>query len=768
MSNEERLRKLLSDLGKATLRGVRKCPKCGTYNGSRGLCCKNKYCDAVFKEPGEKRKLSTEACKLITGTTAQVFSVRVRDKGPDYRGFVQLPLMNATVSNDITSLISQTAALCFVDSCERSFDTSVLKCHEKNSAEASVSTCQHIQAALRCYAEAQPLTLRNSILSSLNVNNETKQEIWLLATETSGPLVQRVSKNIMAVKCKASPKHPLGYLHFSLFVTKLRDRIEHRYFCSCTPFKNATKSPVDKVDGGRSAHRNRCIHFYACICAFASDPKLAEEFSYYVNLDQTDLSVPKPLSMMLQSNEQEKIVGIDFNGLTADETDTHLLIFRDDTLTVQSLDGNRLDLDSMNLDSAMLSHGIVENIEVECDRTLLAESSVISQVHNLEVIEQSGMQLDGNAVKILEEQANIESKYNVLNNGQYILNDNNIKILNSGSLKMVDTSTVLEANGMKLITGEAPSNVGGIKIIDKTDLLQYEAGNVANNLESSDVNLQPVVVSAKRKRDEKSVATLNNLNSIEPRKAKTKLQIIKKYQNLCEDLDESNINLPFVKWLASITERINQTMHFQFDGKPDPLVFHVPQIFFDCLRERISCGGKKKRLPNSTTAFVRKDGVPLGTFTKYTWQITNILHVKSIFETPLIPLEITRSFVQNADGTYELYKREETEIDRYKKTNSNALIKPLELKTYLKVGNTSPNQVEPTPFLIEWIPDILPISKIGELRIRFEFGHVKNETTSLRSTVRRGEGRFIGGKRSSARGEGCSTKKTIGHSAPDS
>lgn len=43
-------------------------------------------------------------------------------------------------------------------------------------------------------------------------------------------------------------------------------------------------------------------------------------------------------------------------------------------------------------------------------------------------------------------------------------------------------------------------------------------------------------------------------------------------------------------------------------------------------------------------------------------------------------------------------------------------------------GNTSPNQVQPTPFLIEWIPDILPISKIGELRIRFEFGHVRNES----------------------------------------
>lgn len=129
MSNEERLKKLLSDLGKATLRGVRKCPKCGTYNGSRGLCCKNKYCDAVFKEPGEKRKLSTEACKLITGSMVRVFSVRVKDKGPDYRGFVQLPLINANISNDITTLISQTTALCFVDSCERSFHTSVLKCH---------------------------------------------------------------------------------------------------------------------------------------------------------------------------------------------------------------------------------------------------------------------------------------------------------------------------------------------------------------------------------------------------------------------------------------------------------------------------------------------------------------------------------------------------------------------------------------------------------------------------------------------------------------
>ena len=80
MPNDDKLKALLSDLGRATLRGVRKCPKCGTYNGTRGLICKNRACDVVFKEGGEKRKMSTEACKLITGTTTQVSCVNIELK----------------------------------------------------------------------------------------------------------------------------------------------------------------------------------------------------------------------------------------------------------------------------------------------------------------------------------------------------------------------------------------------------------------------------------------------------------------------------------------------------------------------------------------------------------------------------------------------------------------------------------------------------------------------------------------------------------------
>ena len=48
------------------------------------------------------------------------------------------------------------------------------------------------------------------------------------------------------------------------------------------------------------------------------------------------------------------------------------------------------------------------------------------------------------------------------------------------------------------------------------------------------------------------------------------------------------------------------------------------------------------------------------------------------------------------------------------------------ISCYSFSGNTSPDQKEPTPFIIEWIPDILPKSHIGELRIKFEYGHQRN------------------------------------------
>ncbi|XP_033256326.1 uncharacterized protein C2orf42 homolog isoform X2 [Orcinus orca] len=498
----------LSDLGKATLRGIRKCPRCGTYNGTRGLSCKNKTCGTIFRY-GARKQPSVEAVKIITGSDLQVYSVRQRDRGPDYRCFVELGVSETTIQTVDGTLITQlSSGRCYVPACLKAATQGVVE-----------NQCQHIKLAVNCQAEATPLTLKSSVLNAVQASPETKQTIWQLATEPTGPLVQRITKNILVVKCKASQKHSLGYLHTS-FVQKISAKSlpERRFFCSCQTLKS------QKSNASKDEAVQRCIHFFACICAFASDETLAQEFS-----------------------------------------------------------------DFLNFDSSGLKEVIVPQLGCHSESTVSACESSASKP---------------------------------------------------------------------------------------------------------------------KKRKKEEVSGCSQL------------------------LDEAQVTLSFQDWLASVTERIHQTMHYQFDGKPEPLVFHIPQSFFDALQQRISIGSAKKRLPNSTTAFVRKDALPLGTFSKYTWHITNILQVKQILDTPEMPLEITRSFIQNRDGTYELFKCPKVEVESiaetYGRIEKQPVLRPLELKTFLKVGNTSPDQKEPTPFIIEWIPDILPQSKIGELRIKFEYGHHRN------------------------------------------
>ncbi|KAM6191228.1 uncharacterized protein C2orf42 homolog [Sarcoramphus papa] len=531
----------LSDLGKATLRGIRKCPRCGTYNGTRGLSCKNKNCGTVFRY-GTRKQPSVDAVKIITGSDLQVYSVRQRDRGPDYRCFVELGVSETAIQTVDGTIITQlSSGRCYVPSCLKAATQGVVE-----------NQCQHVKLALNCQTEATPLTLKSSVLNSMQASPETKQTIWQLATEPTGPLVQRITKNILVVKCKASQKHSLGYLHAS-FAQKMSAKTlaDHRFSCSCQALKPGKGGPAEE-----EPPPPRCIHFFACICAFASDESLAQEFADFLAYDSGGLK----------------------------------------GIVVPQLAGG-------------------------------PESTV-----------QAG------------EAAAAKPKK-----------------------RKKDVTPGTQATSPLLAQDPAHSNPrrGSLK--------------------------KPAVASSLK------------------RQGSTQL------------LDEAQVTLSFQDWLASVTERIHQTMHYQFEGKPEPLVFHIPQAFFDALQQRISSGSTKKRLPNSTTAFVRKDALPLGTFSKYTWHITNVLQVKQIFDTPELPLEITRSFVQNRDGTYEPFRCPKVEVESiaeaYGHPDKQPAIRPLELKTFLKVGNTSPTQKEPTPFIIEWIPNILPQARIGELRIKFQYGH---------------------------------------------
>ena len=93
-----------------------------------------------------------------------------------------------------------------------------------------------------------------------------------------------------------------------------------------------------------------------------------------------------------------------------------------------------------------------------------------------------------------------------------------------------------------------------------------------------------------------------------------------------------------------------------------------------------------------------------------------------------------RTFLENKDGSFSVNPRPENDKESWKSLPGKK-IRAHELKTYLKVGQTTSDQKDPTPFIIEWIPEILPFMKIGELRIKFEYGHQRNGQLEQRISV---------------------------------
>lgn len=130
-----------------------------------------------------------------------MFSVRVRDKGPDYRGFVQLPVTQPpTMTMDESALMNQSTALCFVEPCQRNFNNSILQCHvgifrsyisyinyvqisdfilllQERHGDVNPTVCNHIRAALRCFSEAAPLSINTSVLDVLSIDQNIKKVI---------------------------------------------------------------------------------------------------------------------------------------------------------------------------------------------------------------------------------------------------------------------------------------------------------------------------------------------------------------------------------------------------------------------------------------------------------------------------------------------------------------------------------------------------------------------------------------------------------------
>lgn len=327
----------LSNLGRATLRGIRKCPQCGVYNGTRGLSCKNKACGVSLRNAsaagGKRKKCAVEVVKVIIdsedigekeqeeeggggeggvleggpGGGIQVFSVCHRGRGSTgtQMGFVELvPTDTAIATGDGATLLTRiNLGRCFLPSCRQGQRSNQGEPESavNSSKQSSDSLCVHIRQAIECENSATPLTLKSSVLEGLQISIQAREELWRLATESPGPLVQRISNNTLVVKCHTDSQHPLGLLHLTVGAGGLcevsqsekkgKEKQQQSVFhCACqtNSSNKRSKAGADGAGGATalqsaSTSLQPCLHFYACVCAFASDEKLAAEFAPFIS-----------------------------------------------------------------------------------------------------------------------------------------------------------------------------------------------------------------------------------------------------------------------------------------------------------------------------------------------------------------------------------------------------------------------------------------------------------------------------------------------------
>jgi len=70
-------------------------------------------------------------------------------------------------------------------------------------------------------------------------------------------------------------------------------------------------------------------------------------------------------------------------------------------------------------------------------------------------------------------------------------------------------------------------------------------------------------------------------------------------------------------------------------------VFYIPQAFWDCIMARLSsCSPNKRLLPSQTCTVIRTQIPPLGTFAQFSWYLTDLSHVRKVFDSPQVCLSV--------------------------------------------------------------------------------------------------------------------------------
>ena len=96
---------------------------------------------------------------------------------------------------------------------------------------------------------------------------------------SSTPIIQRVSDESFVICDKQqTQEHPLGILHVRFKKASHEpSSTSNQFHCPCHAFKRFLAL---RLGSSSTTKPSRCIHFYICLWAFASNSTLSQEFSF--------------------------------------------------------------------------------------------------------------------------------------------------------------------------------------------------------------------------------------------------------------------------------------------------------------------------------------------------------------------------------------------------------------------------------------------------------------------------------------------------------
>ncbi|ESN96050.1 hypothetical protein HELRODRAFT_189088 [Helobdella robusta] len=662
------LLKLLDGLGKPTKRGVRQCPKCGYVNGLRGFQCKNKSCAFRFKNelvvPAENDK--------------SLFDV---DKFLDTEYFKKTYKIVKLVSSDRFYSVQRLVT----DECEfRKEDWGFVYLpfseHPRNRKpidDIVLEDFENFQKMANC-----------SMTSCENFSKDSRTSLY-----KKHKIRRSNDEDMSQPKCEHIKAAYLSAHTGTIFPIN-RNVLDTVYLPMETKIQ-LTKLLVNQSDLNVIVQR---VSDHVFVVRINSDFLHPLGFSH---VHVTGISGESESETLIGSNDLKKNFSLKcWCGLSLD-----LDFFKDSTYQPCTF----LFACLLALSSSSIYNSLSFPLLSEMDEYYNQVNMVQESMFNVDPINSqspaNGNEEDDDPITRSEDvleylkslpkndedkagtsQAKESFQLQDVNNSNN--NNNNINAINNKNNKnntdIINKTVISSGNNFKpsLTIVKRISNKGN-------DISGNNANNIVNN-NISDIN-------------NSSIGAVNSVNS-----------------NI---FNNSNINTTGL----NNNNKLANVIHIKC--KPRPLHLLTPQNFFDVVHERISHfhGLKKKRLPDSILTVSRYPPTdtdpPFGQFLQYMWNLKDPKHVQYIFSTSTNKFDLSQLFIENKDGTYSKYEPQIPTTDSNNPlTNSKPIIRPLHLKTQLEIGFNKDYKLS-KPFIIEWMPDFYPKSKVGRLVLKYEFSH---------------------------------------------